>query len=173
VFLDRDGTLIDDIGYLGDPDGVSFYPGIPEALRKLKAAGYQVVVITNQSGIGRGYFDEETAIRVNLRMVEMLRSAGAQPDAVYYCPHHPDDGCTCRKPGQLMVQRALNDLGLDRDRSWVVGDIDKDIMTGIKAGIRPILVETGKPDKGNIPADVQRCPSAADAVGLILSERPQ
>ncbi|MGD8353702.1 MAG: HAD-IIIA family hydrolase, partial [Pseudomonadota bacterium] len=109
VFFDRDGTLIDDIGYLDDPARLSFYPGVPEALQRLRTKGYVVVVITNQSGIGRGYFDEETAIMVNLRMVQMLRRSGAQPDAVYYCPHHPDEGCSCRKPCLLMVYRALED----------------------------------------------------------------
>ena len=98
VFIDRDGTIIDDIGYLGDPGGVSFYPGIPEALKKLKDMGYLLVVITNQSGIGRGFFDEETAIAVNFATLKKLRGRGVTVDAIYYCPHHPRDNCRCRKP---------------------------------------------------------------------------
>ena len=168
VFIDRDGTLIDDIGYLHDPTGVVFYPGIPEALRKLKDSGYLVIVVTNQSGIGRGFFDEETAMAVNLAMLKMLWARGVQPDAIYYCPHHPDDGCSCRKPGLLMVQRAFEDLQINRDNSWIVGDIDKDVLTGISAGLKPIVVETGKSDKGEVPVDVQRCDTVVEAVRFIL-----
>jgi histidinol-phosphate phosphatase family protein len=170
VFLDRDGTLIDDIGYLGDPDGLSFYPGVPEALGRLQAKGYLIVVITNQSGIGRGYFNEETALAVNLAMIRMLRDSGVSVAAVYYCPHHPDEGCSCRKPGQLMILRALKDLDIDDSLSWIVGDIDKDIWTGINAGIRPILVETGKSEKGRVPEYVKRSESVVEAVGFILDE---
>ena len=170
VFIDRDGTLIDDIGYLADPDGLSFYPGIPEALRRLQDEGYLIVVVTNQSGIGRGYFSEETALAVNHAMLRLLREKGVQVAAIYFCPHHPDDGCSCRKPGQLMIHRALKDLDIDSSISWIVGDIDKDIWAGINAGIRPILVETGKGDKGNIPAHVKRCESVVEAVGFILDE---
>jgi histidinol-phosphate phosphatase family protein len=170
VFLDRDGTLIDDIGYLGDPEGVSFYPGIPEALKKLQVSGYAIVVITNQSGIGRGYFDEETAMAVSLSMLKILRDRGVTVAAVYFCPHHPDDKCSCRKPGLLMIDRALEDMDIDQDRSWVVGDIDKDVWTGINAGIKPILVETGKVEKGSVPGYVKRCGTVVEAVDHILSE---
>lgn len=170
VFLDRDGTLIDDIGYLGDPEGVSFYPGIPEALKKLQVSGYTIVVITNQSGIGRGYFDEETAMAVNLSMLKILKDGGVTIAAVYFCPHHPDDKCSCRKPGLLMIDRAFEDMDVDQDRSWVVGDIDKDVWTGINAGIKPILVETGKVEKGSVPGYVKRCGTVVEAVDHILSE---
>ena len=170
VFLDRDGTLIDDIGYLADPEGVTFYPGVPEALKKLQDRGYLLVVITNQSGIGRGYFDEETAIAVNLAMMRMLGEEGIALSAIYYCPHHPEDNCRCRKPDLLMVQRALGDLGIDPNQSWVVGDIEKDARTGIKAGLRPILVETGKVEKGDVPVDVKRCETVVEAVGFILDQ---
>jgi histidinol-phosphate phosphatase family protein len=170
VFVDRDGTLINDIGYLGDPDGLSFYPGIPEALRRLQDRGYLIVVVTNQSGIGRGYFNEETAIAVNCAMLRMLRDKGVMVAAIYYCPHHPDEGCSCRKPGQLMILRALKDLDIDDSLSWIVGDMDKDIWTGINAGLRPILVETGKSEKGSIPAHVKRSASVVEAVNFILDE---
>lgn len=170
VFFDRDGTLIDDIGYLSDPEGVYFYPGVIEALKRLRERGYLLVVITNQSGIGRGYFDEETALAVNLSMLRMLEEKGVGLSAVYYCPHHPDEGCGCRKPGILMLKRAIEELGIDGSLSWVVGDMDKDVRAGMKAGLRPILVETGKPDKGDPPADVKRCGSVADAVNYILAQ---
>jgi D-glycero-D-manno-heptose 1,7-bisphosphate phosphatase len=170
VFLDRDGTIIDDIGYLADPAGISFYPGVPEALKRLQDRGYLLVVITNQSGIGRGFFDEETALAVNLTMLKNLREKGVVPAAIYYCPHHSEDNCRCRKPDLLMVERALGDLGIDSSRSWMVGDIDKDVQTAINAGFRPILVETGKVEKGDVPLDVKRCETVVEAVEFILNE---
>jgi histidinol-phosphate phosphatase family protein len=170
VFLDRDGTIIDDTGYLDDPADISFYSGVPQALKRLQESGYLLVVITNQSGIGRGYFKEETALTVNLAMMEMLWEEGVALAAIYYCPHHPEDKCSCRKPGLLMVQRALADLPIDGSRSWVVGDVDKDARTGITAGLRPILVETGKAVKGEVPADVRRCETIVEAVVFILEE---
>jgi histidinol-phosphate phosphatase family protein len=170
VFLDRDGTIIDDIGYLANPADISFYPGVPEALNRLQDRGYLLVVVTNQSGIGRGFFDEETALVVNLTMVENLRGKGVALAAIYYCPHHPEDNCRCRKPDLLMVERALGDLGIDPSRSWMVGDIDKDARTGINAGLKPILVETGKVEKGDVPLDVKRCQTVVEAVEFILNE---
>jgi len=172
VFLDRDGTIIDDIGYLSDPGGVAFYQGVPQALKRLQDRGYLLVVVTNQSGIGRGYFNEETAIAVNLAMVEMLREEGVVLASIYYCPHHPGDGCRCRKPGLLMVERAVVDLGIDKDRSWFVGDIDKDVLTGMNAGLKPILVETGKTGKGDLPEGVKRCETVVEAVAFILDQEP-
>lgn len=170
VFLDRDGTIIDDIGYLADPGGVAFYPGVPQALKRLQERGYLLVIVTNQSGIGRGYFDEETAIAVNLAMLGMFREKGVVLASIYYCPHHPGDGCRCRKPGLLMVDRAVGDLGIDKDRSWFVGDIDKDVLTGMNAGLKPILVETGKTGKGDLPEGVKRCETVVEAVAFILEE---
>jgi len=170
VFLDRDGTIIDDIGYLADPAGISFYPGVPEALKRLQDRGYLLVVVTNQSGIGRGFFDEETALAVNFTMLKNLKEKGVAPAAIYYCPHHPEDYCRCRKPDLLMVERALEDLGIDPRGSWMVGDIDKDVRTGIKAGLRPVLVETGKVEKGDVPVDVKRVETVVEAVGFILDE---
>lgn len=170
VFFDRDGTLIDDIGYLSDPGKVFFYNGVPEALKKLVDRGYLLVVITNQSGIGRGYFEEETAIAVNLSLLNLLEEKGVGLSAVYYCPHHPDERCLCRKPGVLMLKRAIDELGIDCSSSWVVGDTDKDVHAGMNAGLRAILVETGKPEKGDLPADVMRSRSIADAVIRILDQ---
>ena len=172
VFLDRDGTIIDDIGYLGDPAGISFYPGVPEALKRLQDRGYLLVVITNQSGIGRGYFNEETTLSVNLTMERLLKEKGVALAAIYYCPHHPEDNCRCRKPELLMVERAQSDLDIDPSRSWVMGDLDKDVKMGLKAGVRPILVETGKAEKGNVPADVKRSETVVEAVRFILDQEP-
>jgi histidinol-phosphate phosphatase family protein len=170
VFLDRDGTIIDDIGYLADPAGISFYPGVPEALKRLQDRGYLLVVITNQSGIGRSFFSEETALAVNLAMLGMLKEQGVALAAIYYCPHDPADNCSCRKPDLLMIQRALGDLPIERSSSWIVGDIDKDVQTGIMAGLRPILVETGKIEKGNISVDVKRCETVVEAISFILEK---
>ena len=172
VFVDRDGTLIDDTGYLGDPAGIVFYPGVPESLKRLREAGYRLVVVTNQSGIGRGYFDEETAILVNYVMVRRLADQGVVLDAIYYCPHHPDDGCRCRKPGILMIERACRDLGLDPGRSWMIGDTGRDVLAGKEAGLRSVLVETGMPDKGQVPGDVLRRESFDLAVQVVTAEGP-
>jgi histidinol-phosphate phosphatase family protein len=150
VFLDRDGTLIREAEYLADPAGVELLPGIPEGLRALRAAGYALVVTSNQSGVARGYFDEETVGRVNGRMRELLRAQSADVDAVYYCPHHPRGTvpaytreCACRKPAPGMIQAAEKDLDLDLGRSWVVGDKDLDIAFGKNQGLKTVLVLTG------------------------------
>ena len=173
VFFDRDGTLIDEVGYLSDPGNISFFPGIPEALRELQMRGYLLVVVTNQSGVGRGLFDEETALAVNLAFERLLNQEGVCLSAVYYCPHAPGAGCQCRKPETLMVRRALEDLPVDGTSSWMVGDVDKDVLAGRSAGLRAILVETGKHDKGNPPQDLKRCPSVVEAVDFILEEAPE
>jgi len=170
VFFDRDGTVIDDIGYLADPAGIAFYPGVPEALKRLQDSGYLLVVITNQSGIGRGFFSEETALTVNLTMLRMLQEEGVSLAAIYYCPHRPEDKCGCRKPELLMVQRAQADLSIDMSRSWMVGDTDKDVWTGMRSGLRPILVRTGKKEKGDLPADVKLCDTVVEAARFVLGE---
>ncbi|MDT8395614.1 MAG: HAD family hydrolase [bacterium] len=170
VFLDRDGTIIDETGYLGDPGGVHFYPGAVEAMKRLQEAGYLLVVLTNQSGIARGYFDEGTAVAVNLAMMKMLSEHSLRIDAVYYCPHHPDDGCQCRKPQNLMARRAAGDLGVDTGRSWMIGDTARDVFMGDQSGLHTVLVETGKDVEGNLPVGTVRVRDLAAAVTHILKE---
>ena len=140
VFVDRDGTLNVNIDYLRDPGKYRLYPGVAEGLRILKDAGFLIVVITNQSGIGRGIFDHKTLERVHQRMRDLLAKEGACIDAVYYCPHHPKDKCACRKPGTALHEMAVKDLHIDPGRSFVIGDMEMDVAAGHKMGARTALV---------------------------------
>ncbi len=169
VLLDRDGTLLKDPGYLADPAGIVFLPGVVEALRRLQEAGYLLLVVTNQSGVGRGYFDEETGIAVNLRMAQMLSEQGVRLAGIYYCRHHPDDGCRCRKPGTLMAERAVRDYGIGAGSSWMVGDTAKDAAMGKRAGLFSILVMTGKAVKEEFPAGVPVKKDMIEVADHILS----
>ncbi|HEY3043174.1 MAG TPA: HAD family hydrolase [Vicinamibacterales bacterium] len=150
VFLDRDGTLIKDIGYLGVRGDVAFFPWTVDAVRALNQAGLPVVVITNQSGVARGIFTEPMIEDVHRHISSLLAAGGARIDAYYYCPHHPDGTvaayarrCDCRKPGCGLIDRASTDLGLDPAHSFVVGDKWIDVGAARAAGARGILVRTG------------------------------
>src|SRR4051794_25272006 len=148
VFLDRDGTLMTDVDYCGQPGNVRVFSGVPEALRRLKDAGYLLVVITNQSGIGRGYFTEEQYRAVE---AEVLRQLGdGLLDATYYCPHVPADKCKCRKPSADMVVRAVHDHDVDLSRSFFLGDKQSDIDCGRNAAVKTILVRTGYGSAANV-----------------------
>jgi D-glycero-D-manno-heptose 1,7-bisphosphate phosphatase len=140
VFLDRDGTLIDDVGYISDPQDVRLVPGAADALRALRNAGFRLVVISNQSGLGRGDVTQEQADSVHERFLDELQRAGARIDAAYYCPHSPDEGCRCRKPLPGLILDAAGDLGLDLERSVMVGNSHVDISAGEAAGTRAILL---------------------------------
>ena len=145
VFLDRDGTLIDDVGYIADPEDVRLVPGAADGLRALRDAGFRLVVASNQSGLGRGLIKQEQADAVHERFVEELERAGGRIDAAYYCPHAPDDGCDCRKPKPGMLLDAAGELGLDVERSFMVGNSDVDVAAGEAAGARAILL-ANEPD---------------------------
>ena len=141
VFIDRDGTLMRDVDYCGDPNEVAVFDGVPNALHRLKAGGYKIIVITNQSGIGRGYFNEKTYRAVE---AEVARQVGAGViDATYFCPHSPDEECECRKPAPGMVIQAARENSIDLTRSYFIGDKDSDIECGRRAGTKTILVQTG------------------------------
>ena len=145
VFLDRDGTLVEDPGYLHRPDDVRLLPGAGAAVARLNGAGYLVVLITNQSGIARGIYDVGAYEAVQRRLVDLLGRAGARLDGAYYCPHHPDHTgpCACRKPGLRLFEEAAAALGIDLHRSWSVGDKISDVEPALAFGGRGILVETG------------------------------
>ena len=154
-----------DVDYCGDPKDVQVLEGAGEALRRLNQAGYKLVVITNQSGIGRGYFDEQ---QYKLVEQELSRQLGeGLIAATYYCPHLPADKCRCRKPSADMVVRASQDLGLNLSSSFFVGDKPSDIECGRNAGVRTILVQTGY-GKGTDPAlanfTVDNLEQAADVI---------
>lgn len=146
VFLDRDGTIIVERYYLADPAGVELVPGAAAALRSLAAAGYALVVVTNQSGIARGLYGEEEFRAVQRRVEELLERGGIRFDAVYHCPHHPDytGPCECRKPALGLYRRAARELGLDLSRSVCIGDRLKDVLPAQELGCAAaVLVRTG------------------------------
>jgi D-glycero-D-manno-heptose 1,7-bisphosphate phosphatase len=140
ALIDRDGTIIVDKVYLSDPDGIEFAPGAIEGLRLLRDAGFALVLITNQSGIARGYFDLATLARIHDRLQSMLAGDGLQFQAIYFCPHGPDDGCDCRKPAPGMVRKAMRDLGFDPGEAVVIGDSDADMGAAEAAGVRGVRV---------------------------------
>jgi D-glycero-D-manno-heptose 1,7-bisphosphate phosphatase len=150
VFLDRDGTIIEDVGYLDSLDRIAVFPWTVDAIRALNRAGFAVVVVTNQSGIARGFFDEAFVDQTHQWIEAYLAGGGARIDAYYYCPHHPDGNidlyrrrCDCRKPARGLIDRAAADLNLDLSRSCVVGDRWVDVQLARAAGTRAILVRTG------------------------------
>lgn len=145
VFLDRDGTLIQEKDYLADPDGVVLLPGAVEALRLLRDAGLALVVVTNQSGIARGFYGMEEYHAVARRLEELLEAQGIPLDATYFCPHHPDASgpCDCRKPSPGLFRAAARHLGLDLSRSYFVGDRIRDVLPALELGGTGILVRTG------------------------------
>ena len=143
VFLDRDGTICEEKNYLSDPDELELFSFAAEAIKLFRESGYLVIIITNQSGIGRGYFNEDDLDRISQKMFDQLDSEGARIDAIYYCPHAPEDNCDCRKPKTKMIKNACKDFPIDLANSWIIGDKAIDIQTGINAGTKSALVLTG------------------------------
>ena len=150
VFLDRDGTIIEEVGYLDRAERVEFYPWTIDAIRAFNRAGFAVVMISNQSGVARGFFTEAVVDDVHARVAAMLAEGGARIDAYYYCPHHPDGKvagyarpCDCRKPGRGLVDRAVRELDVDPARSFVVGDRWLDVALARAIGANGVLVRTG------------------------------
>jgi D-glycero-D-manno-heptose 1,7-bisphosphate phosphatase len=143
IFLDRDGTIIEDVGYLHDPEKLKFIPNAIEGIKKFFEMGYRIVIVTNQPGIGIGYFSEEDFYRVNRRMLSHFSQAGIRVDKIYFCPHSKSERCPCRKPALALVQRAEKELCLDLSKCYMIGDKTSDIEFGQRAGMRTILVKTG------------------------------
>jgi len=160
VLLDRDGTLIFDPGYIHEAEKVRILDGVVDALDRLEAAGYDLIIVSNQSGIGRGYFGVEDFRAVNARIVEIV---GDRFRGIYHCPHVPDAGCPCRKPGTGMLLRAAADHDLDLAACWMVGDRESDVLAGIAAGCRVVLLG----DRA-APAEVPRAEGLPGAVDVIL-----
>ena len=151
VFLDRDGTLIEDVPYLDDPLGIRFLPGAAEALVRLRRAGFARVLVTNQSGIGRGFFTEDRLREIHAELEGRLAGVGASLDGNYYCPSAPsEEDCPDRKPAPGMLLRGAVELGIDLDASWMVGDKMSDVMAGLNAGCRSILLRA---DEGVAASD--------------------
>jgi histidinol-phosphate phosphatase family protein len=150
VFLDKDGTLIEDVPYNVDPTRIQLTPGALTGLRQLHAAGYRLIVITNQSGVAHGYFPETSLAAVEARLRHLLAPAGVPLAGFYYCPHHPDGrvagyavACACRKPEPGLLLQAARDHALDLGRCWFVGDILNDIEAGRRASCRTVLLDNG------------------------------
>jgi len=150
VFLDRDGTLNEEVNFVRRPEQLEMLPGAAASVRALNDHGIVVCIISNQSGIARGYFSEEDLVPIHAKLERELAHEGARIDHIYYCPHHPTEGqppykaaCSCRKPGTGMLEQAAKDFKLDLRRSFVVGDRIVDIQAGRNAGATTILVMTG------------------------------
>lgn len=143
VFLDRDGTINEDTGYIDSPERLSIIDGVSSAIKRLNSKGFKVIIITNQSGIARGYFSKDAADAVNTRLIEVLEKQGAHLDGIYYCPHHPDDNCECRKPKTGMLEKAKEDMHIDFKQSYVIGDKVSDVEIARNIGGKGILVLTG------------------------------
>lgn len=171
VFLDRDGTIIEDRHYLSDPLDVVLLPGAAEAVRRLNDAGIPVFIVTNQSGIGRGYFAESDYEAVHRRMMEALAGAGAEVAATYHCPHAPDcdPPCDCRKPKPGLFKAAARDHQIDLGSSFYIGDRLRDLQAGTDLGGTGFLISgTEATGAGKLPEKVQRVTSLSDAVDTIL-----
>lgn len=179
VFLDRDGTINEEKEYLSRVEDFEFIPGAAAAISRLNAAGFLVIVVTNQSGIGRGYYDEAALERLHRHMDRELARFGAAVDAYYFCPHHPQHGigdygveCACRKPLPGMLLQAARDFPLDLAASYIIGDKLADVDAGLKAGCRPLLVRTGygAAEEARLPAGVKAYADLAAAVEAIIRD---
>ena len=170
VFLDRDGTLIEEVNFLSRVEDLRFFPFTDDCVRRLKDAGYLVIVVTNQSGVARGLFDVKAVESIHDEIQSMLSE---KIDGFFHCPHLPGEGCACRKPGTGMIEEAKAQWDIDVEASWMVGDKELDVLTGLNAGLRTVLVETGygkdlaatiseKPD--HVARDLEH------AVAIILAE---
>jgi len=168
VFIDRDGTLIEEVNFLHRVEDLRYFPFTDEAVRQLKENGFLVVVVTNQSGIGRGIYSEDEMHAVHKRIQADLTE---KLDAIYFCPHLPDADCACRKPRLGMIESALADLPIDLENSWMIGDKNLDVELGLNAGIKPVMVMTGYGEK-HLP-ELERPPFAVaenllEAVKIVL-----
>lgn len=159
VLLDRDGTIIIDKHYLSDPDGVELLPGAINGLKRMQSLGLGLAVLTNQSGVERGYYTDADVHACNRRMMEMLRAEGIEVAAVYYCPHAPETRCDCRKPAQGLMEQAAQHLGFDPKNAFMIGDKSADMGVGRNAGATTILVRTGKG-----AAEEEKCGDLTDRV---------
>lgn len=150
IFMDRDGTVCEEVGYVNHVDRIRLLPRSAEAIRLANEAGFQALIVTNQAGVARGYFDEDLVHEVHDAVRHQLAEAGARVDGIYYCPHHPEVGsetyrrvCDCRKPKAGMLLRAQDEMGIDLAASYMIGDTVKDLGAGRAVGATTVLVLTG------------------------------
>jgi D-glycero-D-manno-heptose 1,7-bisphosphate phosphatase len=143
VFLDRDGTICKDVNYLSRPEQLMIFPFAVEAVRLLNDNSFLAILVTNQSGIARGFFDEKALLEIHEKLVSELAEQNAKLDAIYFCPHNSGDNCSCRKPNTGMLEQATKDFSIDLENSWMIGDKAIDVETGFNAGTKTALVLTG------------------------------
>lgn len=178
VFLDRDGTINREVHHLSDPDQLELLPGVVEGLRALCAAGYTLIVVSNQSPIGRGMFTENRLREINGRLAEMLAAEGVSIAGWYWCPHTPEDSCSCRKPAPGLFIKARDQMGVILNGSWIVGDRLSDLCAGRQVGARSILVATGYGQGEYTLPEAAACvdyfvPSLCEAAEVILASTPR
>jgi histidinol-phosphate phosphatase family protein len=173
VFVDRDGTLIRDPGYAHRPEEYVRLPGADEALRLLQEAGFGIAIVTNQSGIGRGYYTLDDYEKFQEHLVRDFASCGVRIEASYCCPHRPDEGCGCRKPETGLLERARRELGAALDESFVIGDKPADVELARRAGCGAVFVLTGQGERlrAEVPAGVAIVADVLAAARYILRER--
>jgi D-glycero-D-manno-heptose 1,7-bisphosphate phosphatase len=140
VFLDRDGTMTLDVHYCSRPEDLRLFSETGKAVKVLNEFGYKVIVITNQSGIGRGYFTEETLLKIHEKMTHLLAKEGGNLDGIYYCPHRPDENCDCRKPKPGLLLKAAGELDIDLSASWIIGDSLSDLEAARMCGCNSIFI---------------------------------
>ena len=180
IFLDRDNTLIEDFGYINNPDQVKLLDGVSQALIELKAMDYKLVVVSNQSGVARGFFTEKVLGEIHDRLKQLLAEKGAFLDQIYYCPHHPEGSIAkyrkeshWRKPNHGMLLAAANEMDIDLSRSWMIGNDDRDIQAGSRAGCKTILLDDPLRDKHSEPPLVKpdyKAINIKEAVNIIKKE---
>ena len=174
AFLDRDGTIARDVPYCRRTEDFELLPFVPQAIKLLNKYGFKVVVITNQSGVSRGYFTEATLHQIHQHMKEELAKYDAQISAIYYCPHHPDDGCECRKPKPKLILQAAEELGINPELSYMVGDMMQDVMAGKAAGCKTVLLNSDPdPNEEALETDAPDyiAPDLLEAVKWIIGEK--
>jgi D-glycero-D-manno-heptose 1,7-bisphosphate phosphatase len=170
VILDRDGTIVCNRHYLSDPAGLEFLPGAAEGLRALHEQSFGLIVITNQSGVGRGFFSFDQLQAMNARLMQMVEDIGARIERIYVCPHRPDENCACRKPGTLLLLQAATELKFDPARAVVIGDNPSDIEFGHRVGALTMLIAAQEPLDANPssrPDHVVR--NLQDAASILLA----
>lgn len=174
VFLDRDGTINAEKEYLYKWEDFEWLPTVQEGLVKLKRAGYLLIVVSNQSGVARGYYNNSDVDKLHKQINrDLWQKHKILLDSFYYCPHHPDFSpiCSCRKPAPGMIREAMKKYQIDPDQSWLIGDKKIDVETGLNAGVQPILVLTGygREQMGKIPPDIPVCANFLTAVNHIIA----
>ena len=171
VVLDRDGTIVIDRGYLDHADGLEFLPRAAEGLQKMADQGHRLIVITNQSGVGRGLIPLARLHEMNVRLIQMVREVGAHIERIYFCPHRPEDHCACRKPQIQLMSEAASELGFEPAAAVVIGDKGSDMEFGRRAGAATILISSSPAGSGPVPIRADFIAADLVAAAQVLQQR--